>query len=552
MPRLPAKALLAITAVATLIILPMLYRGNASGHDMQFHVASWMDVAQQWRQGVLYPRWAAGANYGFGEPRFIFYPPISWLAGAALGSVLPWRVVPGALIWLTLVLAGLSMWRLARSGLPETDAILAAVFFAANPYTLMVVYFRSDYAELIAAALFPLLVLGILRIAANDRKAIAGTAVVFAAIWLSNAPEAVLASYSAAALLVVLSVIKKSLAPVLAGGAALAAGLGLAAYYILPAAYEQRWVDIGQVLSIELKPVENFLFTHADNPEFVWFNWRMSMIACLMLSATAIAAVFTARRRRAAPEVWWTLAALTALIVCLMSRYSLPVWDHLPKLRFVQFPWRWLGPLAVPCSIFLAMGFSGLRKKWLAWIGVWAVLAILLNVMILTAWWDNQDIPDLKRAIASGQGYEGTDEYAALGGDRTDLPMDAPHASAVNDDGDPIDAADGVRLHVQGWDAEEKHIGVESKVPLNLAPKLEYFPAWHVDVNGRPATAIPAQDTAQLLVPLQPGTYQVDIRMAHAWDRTAGGLISAFTAASMLGWALAAARRRRIGALPTS
>jgi hypothetical protein len=89
-------------------------------------------------------------------------------------------------------------------------------------------------------------------------------------------------------------------------------------------------------------------------------------------------------------------------------------------------------------------------------------------------------------------------------------------------------------------------------VPLNLAPKLEYFPAWHVDVNGRPATAIPAQDTAQLLVPLQPGTYQVDIRMAHAWDRTAGGLISAFTAASMLGWALAAARRRRIGALPTS
>jgi hypothetical protein len=550
---MPVRALLAITAVATLIVLPMLFRGNVSGHDMEFHLASWMDVAQQWHQGVLYPRWTADANYGFGEPRFIFYPPISWLAGAALGCVLPWRVVPGALIWLALVLAGLSMWRLARSALPEPDAILAAVFFAANPYILMVVYFRSDYAELIAIALFPLLVLGLLRVAANDRRAIGGLAVVYAAIWLSNAPEAVLASYSAALLLVVLAALKKSLVPVLAGGAALAAGMGLAAYYILPAAYEQRWVDIGQVLSFELKPIENFLFTHADNPEFVWFNWRMSMIACLMLGATAIAAGFAARRRRIAADVWWTLATLTAMIFCLMSRVSLPVWEHFPKLRFVQFPWRWLGPLAVPCSMFLAMSFGGLRKKWLAWIGVWAVLAILLGVMISTAWWDTQDVPELKQAIASGKGYEGTDEYTALGGDRTDLPEDAPRASALNEDGDPMDAADGVRLHIQGWDPEQKHIEVESRVPLRLAPKLEYFPAWHVDVNGHPATAVPAEDTAQLLVPLPPGTYQVDIRMAHTWDRTTGALISQFTAAGMLGWAWASAsaRRRRTRGLPT-
>jgi hypothetical protein len=545
----PLRALLAITAVATLIVLPMLFRGNVSGHDMQFHLASWMDVAQQWHQGVFYPRWTAGANYGFGEPRFIFYPPISWLAGAALGGVLPWRVVPGALIWLTLVVAGLSMWRLARFALTETDSILAGAFFAANPYILMVVYFRSDYAELIAMALFPLLVLGLLRVAANGRGAVGGLAVVYAAIWLSNAPEAVLASYSAALLLVVLSVVKKSLAPVLAGGAALAGGMGLAAYYILPAAYEQRWVDIGQVLSVELKPIENFLFTHANNPEFVWFNWRMSMIACLMLGTTALAAAFAARRHRMAPEVWWALAALTALIICLMSRFSAPVWEHLPKLRFVQFPWRWLGPLAVPCSMFLAMSFSGLRKKWLACVGVGALLAILLSAMLRTAWWDAQDVPDLERAIASGKGYEGTDEYTPLGGDRTDLPSDAPRATALNEDGDPIGAADGVRLHVQGWDPEQKHIEVESRVPLRLAPKLEYFPAWHVDVNGHPATAVSAEDTAQLLVPLPAGTYQVDIHLAHTWDRTAGALISSLTAAGLLLCAWVSARRRQASGL---
>jgi hypothetical protein len=185
---------------------------------------------------------------------------------------------------------------------------------------------------------------------------------------------------------------------------------------------------------------------------------------------------------------------------------------------------------------------------------VWAAVAILLSAMIATAWWDTQDIPDLKQAIASGHGYEGTDEYTPLGGDRTDLPADAPRASALNDDGDPIGAEEGVRLHVQGWEPEQKHIEVKSQVPLHLAPKLEYFPAWHVEVNGRAATAVAAEDTAQLLVPLAPGTYQVDIRFARTWDRTAGGVISALTAAGLLGWgwAWSAATRRRLHGAQTT
>ena len=116
-----------------------------------------MDVAGQWREGIFYPRWAEWANWGFGEPRFIFYPPLSWMLGAALGSFLPWKCVPGAFIWLALIVAGMSMWRLAREWLPESQAEAAAVFFAVNPYNLAIVYYRSDFAELLAVALLPLL-----------------------------------------------------------------------------------------------------------------------------------------------------------------------------------------------------------------------------------------------------------------------------------------------------------------------------------------------------------------------------------------------------------
>ncbi len=80
-----------ICFAAFIAITPDLIRGNSCGHDFDFHLASWLDAQAAWRQGLFYPRWAPSPNYGAGEPRFVFYPPLTWMLGAALGSVFPWK-----------------------------------------------------------------------------------------------------------------------------------------------------------------------------------------------------------------------------------------------------------------------------------------------------------------------------------------------------------------------------------------------------------------------------------------------------------------------------
>jgi len=140
----PAVILLA-AAVAT---APQLIRGNSCGHDFDIHLVSWFDCLNSWRHGIAYPQWTPSPNYGAGEPRFIFYPPLTWMLGAALGLVLPWQIVPIALTFLLLAATGLATRALALRALADAPATLAGCAALFSGYALFTAYERSAFGEL--------------------------------------------------------------------------------------------------------------------------------------------------------------------------------------------------------------------------------------------------------------------------------------------------------------------------------------------------------------------------------------------------------------------
>jgi len=535
-------AALAGTA-AFAVLVPFFFLGNASGHDFEFHLASWLDVAGQWRAGVLYPRWAALANWGFGEPRFIFYPPASWMLGAALSFVLPWAMVPGAFIWLALTIAGVTMFRLAREWLPTRDAMAAGVLFALNPYHLVMVYWRSDFAELLTSSLIPLAVLFAMRTATEPRRAFVPLALVTAGAWLCNAPAAVVVTYMIALILVIVAARERSAKPLICGGGALALGLALAAFYIVPAALEQPWVNIAETLSQGLKFPENFLFTRTADAEHTRFNFIVSWIAVEVIVVTFLAMIAAGRWRRGNPRRWRVLAALVAVSTILMLPVTSPLWAHLPELRYVQFPWRCLLVLDVPFALCLAaaMGRLSGASRHAAWAVALAGLAITGFLLTRSNWWDSGGAADFyEEHFSTGAGYFGVDEYGPRGSDHYDLDQNAPLVGLRR--GEDTAAETGTRPQVRAWGPARKEFAINSPEPVTAALRLLNYPAWRVEVNGKPVLALSNEHTGEMLVTLPAGTSRVRVAFAATPDRRWGNVITSVAAVILLG--LVAFRRR--------
>jgi heme exporter protein D len=543
---------------AVLVVTPFFALGIASGHDFEFHAASWLDAANQWTEGIAIPRWTEWANHGFGEPRFIFYPPLSWILGAALGSLMRWNAVPIVFIVLVQTLAGLCAFALCRAMISRGAALFGAACYAANPYALLVIYMRSDFAEQLGTAFFPLLLLlgmrigGIWRGRDEESLEAPGTAyiksnsaasvvrgqarwmgwfgVVFALVWLSNAPAGVMASYAMALLFAWASWQQRSLVPGIRGAAGLALGLGLAGFYLVPAAYEQRWVNIEQALASGLQPVQNFLFTATDDPEHTWFNWIASGVAILLMVITAMAAVAAHRTmganvKRANREAWSAVVALSAVSALLMQRPTNLFWRFLPKLRFVQFPWRWMCVLAVGYAFLLSCAFWRMRRGWI-WIAVAGVCAAgTATFLAQQAWWDAEDLPTIRAAMRSGTGFDGTDEYDPRGDDHYDLPDKAPRAVLLNAE-DADDPAPQAELRIEKWTANDKELRVASPEAARIALRLLDYPAWRIEVNGVRVTAEHLEGSAQMLVPVKAGESLVRVHFVRTADRSIGAGLS--------------------------
>ena len=433
------------------------------------------------------------------------------------------------------------MFLLARQWLGQRDAIFAAVLYAVNPYHLVIVYWRSAFAELLASCLVPLLVLLVWKAMRGDRHIVAPLGLLLAAAWLTNAPAAVMIHYSLALLMLFFAWKNRSpkLLLILAGSVGL--GACLSAFYLLPAIYEQRWIEIANAVSAGSRPSDNFLFIHTTDADHDAFNRIVSWLAVLEVVVILASAIAGKVWRGATREVWNALSVWALACSILMIPVSEFLWKVLPKLQFMQFPWRWLLCMSMTFSLFVTVGV----RRWWQRAAVCALSLALVGGgwrYVQAPWWDTAaDLREMQDNMATGMGYEGTDEYTPVGADPSVIDKDARKVTVAG----PAHGA----IDVLRWDAESRMFTVQMSAADQVALRLFRYPAWRASVNGREVETTAREGTGQMLVPVSAGMNQVKVTFVRTPDRTAGGWISVVTAVSTLTLVLVSARRQRTSAL---
>ena len=543
---------LTILMAALVAIVPQLIRGNSCGHDFDVHLVSWLDCANAWRHGILYPHWAPSPNYGAGEPRFVYYPPLTWMLGAALSLALPWRFVPIALTFLTFAATGLATRALALEALDDMPATLAGCAAIFSGFTLFTGYERAAFPEFAGGFWLPLVVLFVMREGAGSatarpfatgakgwgavassglrawRRALdgstAGLAVALAGAWFSNLPLGVIAGYLMMGVALLWALVRRSWTPLVRAGLAALLGLGLAAIYWLPAALERTWVDIRQATEDPGYNFENnWIFKRNANPLLALHDQILAQVSWIAVSMIAVAAAAIAvawlrgklpKGKASALPLWWVpLAAIPVVVLFFLFPVSRPLWHLLPEMAFLQYPWRWLEAVEAPLAIFFAAAvWPRGRRARAAVLALCAAAFLAATVYAGRVFFQVCAPEDSVSAVVadtrSGAGAEGMYEYEPPGGDDSSVATGLPDGCLVSDPAAVLGKAEGGDPDANpSWSPDEGSCRAtfqfagglagnpERRAMRGVAPASGYlvlrlmsFPAWMVRLNGQALT----------------------------------------------------------------
>jgi hypothetical protein len=524
------------------------------------------------RDGVLPVRWMPDAAYGLGYPVYRYYAALPYYVASAFdlsGFGVLWGIRLAQL--LGFLLAGGMAYLLARQmALGPPAALFASALYTLAPFHLVNVYVRGDsLSEFYAMGLFPLVLWAFSRLRQRPSPARAVVAALgYAALVLSHNISALIFSPFAALWVLLGTPLReqrgwKWLA--WASGAA-ALGLALSAWFWIPALGEQHLAQLGEQTTgffhyaghfrgadmIQTRLVHAYAIGDGRDP----FNMGL-LQAFVALAGLGSAVALAIRRRLPATALWavMTLLAATAMITPL----SRPVWDRLPLLPFVQFPWRFLSIQA------LAVALLGGLLLWRAPRRVQLMASLVGCAMAGIAGLVGLEIDrlPLREADITTQRlmlYEtysgnvgGTVRYEYL--PREMVPR--PYVSAVQLNGGikptPL-ILTGRIAHVellsQRTQSETWEIVVDE--PSQLAFHTACTAGWRARANGQktPIECLPGLGLIGLR--LEPGSYRIELALRETPLGRIACVISVIAlAVAAIGTAptLCASRRRRIAAL---
>jgi hypothetical protein len=569
------KGFVVVLVICLLAAWPFVSRPSLPQEtDAELHIFRLAELSRMVREGELYPRWAANFYYGYGYPIYNYYAPLTYYLGLGVELMPRLDAVDAvkALFVLGLAAAGIGMYGFVRDYWGRRAGIVAAAAYLFAPYIQFVdPHARGDLPEAFSFGLFALALWGLSRLHERPtrRRWFWATGLTAAVILCHNLMAMVFFGLllAWAVWLVVFNAKTQSIE-----GAkeyniwsratifmALALGVGLAAIFWLPVALEQEAVNLSSLIGDgshfdfrnhflsfgELMALPRRLDWGATEPDFS-LSLGLGQVFLGVIGLAALA-VGKGRNRRLAGY----FALMLGVVLSLMLPLSTAVWEIIPLLPYMQFPWRFLGAAAAMLAVLAGVGVEMMGRQLPGRLGNYAAAGMVAAVVLLglpllevPPWPEDFGPTDTRRVVdieLTGRWLGTTSTADFVPATVEVLPKPEGELIQALWENRPPDRVNRATL------PEGTVVAFEHLTPLHyryhstgerdyfLRLFLFHFPGWEAKVDGQEVEIQLGRPEGFVIVPVPAGTHTVDVHFGNTPVRLAAAVVSGLSLVLAIG-----------------
>ncbi|HRN70184.1 MAG TPA: 6-pyruvoyl-tetrahydropterin synthase-related protein, partial [Candidatus Woesebacteria bacterium] len=317
-------------------------------------------------------------------PIFNFYAPLPYYVSAGLGLLgldALWAT-KAAFIFATL-LAGISMYVLVKEFFGKLPALTAAVVYVYFPYHAINIYIRGNLNEVFAYAFFPLIFLGFYKLYYFRKGQIMQAAkwvgiMGMSIAWLVTSHN--LSAYMVALIFTLLTLLGVVFAQervkfiTLIGIAGLL-GIGLSAFYWIPVLFEMKYSDVLSQVGGGADFRDHFvcISQYWNSPwgfggsgpgciDGMSFKLGKTNILFSALSIVLFIFLLSTKKIKEHTFLFFSILGVLVFSIFISTEYSAFLWEMIPRIDFLQFPWRFINFVATAMSILIGILIVGVDR----------------------------------------------------------------------------------------------------------------------------------------------------------------------------------------------
>lgn len=479
-------------------------------------------------EGYFPVRWSPDLR--FGEPLFNFYAPLPYYIGAAiklLGFNFIW--VAKILFILSSILSAITMYIFCRKLFGARASLLATALYIYAPYRAVDLYVRGALSEVWAFIFFPLIFYNSVLVSEKGSlKRISFLALSLAGLFLTHNVTTLMFLPFLTLWWVYLVLRQKSKKLVFPFITSFVLGLGLAAFFLLPALFERQFIRTEYLLvgyfdfRAHFVAFFQFFSTFWGYGSSLWgiddgLSFQVGLVNWVVL-VLAVVYGFIFRKDKKLLGLFSFLGLSFLLSLFMQHNKSTFIWEAFPLMAFIQFPWRFLA-----ISIFLVSAIgAAVADRFKARLVVVHLILIASVIIVNFQYFKPRNFVEdtfFDKFLKVDSMHKGVD-----------LTKDYFPIWVKNDRVEYFEAPRAKEGEIAVLKFEKKTASAKSLINVLSDSEIEmpitYFPGWEVRINSQAINLSEPSIQGLITFELPKGKYQIDLEYKDTPIRIMGNIIS--------------------------